>query len=233
MHCNIAPPQAANGVIPRKDLMRFPTIAIIVLSLAGCSRSTPTSAPTRVLENVDFPVGDFALSDQNGNPVSEKSLQGKVWIASFIFTHCPGPCKEVTATVTRLQKELANEPNVRFVSVTLDPRRDNEAVLRDYAKQAGADADRWAFLTGDEAAIHNLFEKHFKQSVGAKPGSGVKSGEEFTGHSTRLSAVDKKGVIRAFYDGARSTRLPPEEAEAEHQAAMKRLVEKVRELAKE
>lgn len=214
--------------------MKLLPAALVLLTLLGCTRSPkPTPPQARASENVEYPVGSFALTERSGKPVTEKDLRGKVWVASFVFTHCPGPCKEVTATVTRLQQELAGDPDVRFVSVTLDPKRDSEAVLRDYAKIAGADAERWLFLTGDESSIHDLFEKHFKQSVGAKPGQGVKPGEEFSGHSTRLSVVDKKGVIRAFYDGTRSTKLPPEEAEAEYQATLKRLIEKVRELAKE
>lgn len=206
----------------------------VSLWLTGCfqPKATVTTAH-RAAEDVAFPIGGFSLWSSTGQPISNEDLQGKVWIASFIFTRCPGPCKEVTATVARLQRELADIPDVRFVSITLDPKNDNGAVLQDYARIHGALPDRWLFLTGDETSIHDLFETRFKQSVGLKPGPNVKPGEEFTGHSTRLAVVDKKGVIRGFFDGTRSPRLPPAEADAEHEATVQRLIAKVRELVQE
>lgn len=204
------------------------------LSLTGCFPPKAVGTSTqRAAEDVTFPIGGFSLRSSTGQPISNEDLHGKVWIASFIFTRCPGPCKEVTATVARLQSELADIPDVRFVSITLDPKHDSANVLQDYARTHGALPDRWLFLTGDETIIHDLFETRFKQSVGLKPGPNVKPGEEFTGHSTRLAVVDKKGVIRGFFDGTRSPRLPPADADSEHEATVQRLIAKVRELVQE
>ena len=58
------------------------------------------------------------MGKRSGRKVSEKDLHGKVWVASFVFTRCTGPCPQVTATVTRLQDEL-NDPGVVFVTFTV------------------------------------------------------------------------------------------------------------------
>ena len=201
-------------------------LSIFFLAPAGCGR-TAGHRPPRAAENLDYPVGAFALIERNGAAVTDQTLRGKVWVASFVFTRCAGPCKEVTATVARLQKELAGEPDVRFVTFTVDPSRDDPATLRQYAAMANADADKWLFLTGDEAAIHGLLEKQFKQSVGEKN----RPGDEFGGHSTRLSVVDKKGVVRAVFDGVRDPRSP--DPEGDFADNLRRLEARVRELARE
>src|SRR5207237_235111 len=114
------------------------------------------------------PVGSFALTERSGKTVTDQDLKGKVWIASFVFTRCTGPCPQVTATIARLQSELAGEPDVRFVTFTVDPGRDDLATLRQYAAHFKADPERWLFLTGDEAAIHKLLQERFKQATGRK-----------------------------------------------------------------
>jgi cytochrome oxidase Cu insertion factor (SCO1/SenC/PrrC family) len=130
-----------------------------------------------------------------------------VWVASFVFTRCTGPCPAVTATVRRLQSELADQPDVRFVTFTVDPSRDNPDELKKYADLYQADPKRWLFLTGDEAAIHKMMEERFKLAVGRKEGPDVKEGDEFD-HSTRLSVVDKSGIIRATFEGIANDQRP-------------------------
>jgi cytochrome oxidase Cu insertion factor (SCO1/SenC/PrrC family) len=154
-----------------------------------------------------------------------------VWVASFVFTRCPGPCKSVTATVARLQAELPPDPDLRLITFTVDPARDDPAELRRYADIYKAHPDRWLFLTGDEETVHKLLQERFKQSVGERPGPGVKPGEEFAAHSTRLAVVDRKGVIRATFPG-----LPDDRAEdpaGEFEDGLKRLKEKVAALLRE
>jgi cytochrome oxidase Cu insertion factor (SCO1/SenC/PrrC family) len=141
-----------------------------------------------------------------------------------------GPCPQVTATVARLQQELQAEPDVKFVTFTVDPTTDNAGKLREYARHFHADSDRWWFLTGDEATIHKLMREQFKQAVERKSGEDVKPGDEF-GHSTRLLLVDKKGLIRYSFDGLANDQVPngPELFENN----LKSLRKHVRELAQE
>ena len=82
--------------------------AICATCLPACQRSP--SSETR--ENINYSVGDFTLTDRSGREVTAADLRGKVWIASFIFTRCSGPCPQVTAAMADLQKDFASQPDV-------------------------------------------------------------------------------------------------------------------------
>ena len=100
-------------------------VALICLSCLPSCRSPADDAS----EDVAFPVGDFTLTERDGREVHASDLAGKVWIASFIFTRCTGPCPRVTATMMRLEEEFADEADVRLVTFTVDPEYDTPEVL--------------------------------------------------------------------------------------------------------
>src|SRR5262249_42016710 len=116
-------------------------------------------------------VPAFELIERSGQSVSDTTLRGKVWIASFVFTRCTGPCPQVTRTMERLQKELnlARRDDVRLVTFTVDPERDQPKELQDYARHFQADPRKWLFLTGKKEDIHRLLREGFKVGVEEKP----------------------------------------------------------------
>jgi cytochrome oxidase Cu insertion factor (SCO1/SenC/PrrC family) len=206
-------------------------LPLVAVLFAGCGANARTGTNSGEPAHPDpgYPVGPFSLTERSGKTVTDKDLHGHVWVASFVFTRCTGPCPAVSSTVAMLQRDLKDEPNVKFVTFTVDPARDDLASLRDYAKIKGADPQRWLFLTGDEATVHKLLREQFKQAVEHKTGD-VKPGEEFD-HSTVLALVDKKGVIRGYYSGLRDDRFP--DADAAFEAELTRLKNRIRELARE
>ena len=110
-------------------------------------------------------VPDFSLIQRDGRRVTLADLRGKVWIANFIYTHCTDTCPLQSARMARLQEELRGEPDVRFVSITVDPELDTPEVLSEYANRFGADRDRWLFLTGEKRALYALAMEGFRLSV--------------------------------------------------------------------
>jgi cytochrome oxidase Cu insertion factor (SCO1/SenC/PrrC family) len=160
-------------------------------------KTTPEPTPADAFE-----VMPFALKERSGKPVSNDDLKGKVWVASFIFTRCSGPCPSVTGTVARLQSELdlANTPDLRLVTFTVDPDRDTPDELKKYADRYRAHPDRWLFLTGQEDEIHRLAKDGFKLGVSRSQDPDPPAGQEFD-HSTRLVVIDKAGRVRSFFDG--------------------------------
>jgi cytochrome oxidase Cu insertion factor (SCO1/SenC/PrrC family) len=107
-------------------------------------------------------VPDFALTDQRGRPVRRADLEGKVWIASFIFTNCAEECPLMIADMAQLQSDLALVADFRLVSISVDPERDTPTVLSQYADRFEADSERWLFLTGDKRAIYRLAREGFR-----------------------------------------------------------------------
>ncbi len=141
-------------------------------------------------------VPPFDVVSEQGTPVTQASYAGKVWIADFIFTSCGGICPVMTSRMKALADVLKDEPNVRFVSFSVDPDRDTVEALARYAKQAGADPSRWSFLRTDRDRIRALAREGFKLPVeDADP----KAGEPIL-HSSRFALVDAEGTIRGWYD---------------------------------
>jgi len=163
--------------------------------LAGCA--TPARpAPS----DVDYAVGEFSFTERGGRTVTREDLLGKIWVASFIFTRCSGPCPQITANMARLQGELAGDDNVALVTFTVDPRYDTPKVLRAYAARYGADPQRWLFLTGDQDKLYALIRNSFKSGVEQRQGAERTPGNEVL-HRTSLYVVDRKGHFRAYFDG--------------------------------
>jgi cytochrome oxidase Cu insertion factor (SCO1/SenC/PrrC family) len=154
----------------------------------------PAAAPAELPRLWQIP--DFSLTERSGRPVTLAQLQGHVWIADFFYTTCPGPCPMLTSRFSELQKELAAQPDLRFVSISSDPEKDTPAVLQKYAEhfQAG---DRWLFLTGDKKVIQDLANQGFKLSLVEDKTNPA----EPVIHSTKLVLVDRSGTVRGVYDG--------------------------------
>ncbi len=146
-------------------------------------------------------VPEFALTERSGQPLTLADLRGRIWIADFIFTHCAGPCPLMTAQMARLQRSLATANDVRLVSFTVDPERDTPPVLAAYAKEFGADPQKWFFATGPKKAIRELANKGFRLSAIDNTGPDRQPDEDTILHSTHFVLVDRAANIRGYYDG--------------------------------
>jgi protein SCO1 len=137
-------------------------------------------------------VPDFLLTSQTGAPFNRNSLNGKIWIADFIFTNCTSSCPRMSTQMSRLQAAVAEFPDVRLVSFSVDPQRDTQLVLAGYAQRYHAQPGRWFFLTGDPKTLDALDRRSFM--LGNVDGS--------LEHSTRFVLVDRQGRIRGYYGAA-------------------------------
>src|SRR4029434_312672 len=78
-------------------------------------------------------VPSFQFINQNGQPFGSAQLAGKIWIADFVYTTCPGPCPMISSRMSELQKPL-EKTDVHLVSFSVDPEKDTPQVLRGYAR---------------------------------------------------------------------------------------------------
>src|SRR6185312_4747014 len=101
-------------------------------------------------------VPEFTLTNQDNKSVSLGDLKGHIWIADLIYTHCSGSCPMITSRLASIQKSLFKTPEVKLVSISIDPDHDSPQALNDYAKMCGADTKQWSFLTGERKTILNL-----------------------------------------------------------------------------
>jgi cytochrome oxidase Cu insertion factor (SCO1/SenC/PrrC family) len=142
-------------------------------------------------------VPPFDLTERSGKALGLNDLTGKIWIASFVFTHCGEQCPMVNAQMVKLQKRFLHRDRLKLVTITVDPDRDSVQALSEYAKKLGAVDDKWFFLTGKKNKVEELVEKGFKLSAG----SSEEKGSSSMTHSLNLVLVDGSHRIRGYYDG--------------------------------
>lgn len=147
-----------------------------------------------------FDAPFFLLTERSGADVTTADLDGKVWVAGFVFTRCTQGCPAITGTMAKLQADLkvADRDDLRLVSFTVDPERDALDDLKKYAKTYGAHETKWLFLTGKEKLVRPLLKRGFKVVADKRPEP--KPGDEFD-HSSKLYLVDKLGRVRSTFDG--------------------------------
>ncbi len=84
----------------------------VLLAATGCVRHPELPVYGQVPE--------FQLISQTGQTFDRRQLDGKIWAADFIYTHCPGPCPRMSSQLQRVQTAVAELPNVRLVSFSVD-----------------------------------------------------------------------------------------------------------------
>ncbi len=129
---------------------------------------------------------EFKLTERNGKDIERSGLDGRVWVADFIFTRCPGPCPMMSLRAQELTRAL---PDLTMVSFTSDPEFDTPEVLAKYAVQYKANPKQWLFLTGPKNEMSRI-AKEFKFGGIDQPDM----------HSTRFVLVDGKAQVRGYYD---------------------------------
>src|ERR1700722_7150048 len=101
--------------------MKFLAVAALAVALVGCSGRV---TPLQILGEVP----QFELVSQDGQLFDSRTLAGKIWVADFIYTTCPGPCPRMTSQMREVQDAVLKIPHdiadVRLVSFTVDPAED-------------------------------------------------------------------------------------------------------------
>jgi len=183
--------RSGRGTIWKVTLILIPLVTLVLLlwlrnvEVATLRQRTVSSYGT---------VPSFQLINQNGQPFGSAQLAGKIWVADFIYTTCPGPCPMMSSRMSELQKPL-EKTDVRLVSFTVDPDKDKPEVLRGYAERLQVQPGRWDFLTGPKSAIYKLSHDDFKLAI-----SDGSDAQGIPVHSTRMVLVDRHGQIRGYYD---------------------------------
>jgi protein SCO1/2 len=145
-------------------------------------------------------VQDFSLTDQYGKPFASQQLEGKVWVANFIFTRCPSICPLFTQKMYEIQhrgRQLGEY--FHLVSFTVDPEFDKPDVLLAYAKEHKASPRMWSFLTGERDALKKTIVDGLHVQMTKE---GTDDDLMSIGHGGHFVLVDAKMQIRGYYDSS-------------------------------
>ena len=139
-------------------------------------------------------IPKFKFIDSEENLISRHDLNGKVWVADFIFTTCTMACPVMTGNMNLIHKAFKNDDQVRIVSISVYPEYDTPEVLKEYASRYNANTDRWHFLTGPEQNVKDVIKNGFKMG----------DYEDIIFHSEKFALIDQNGNIRGYYNGMKS-----------------------------
>ncbi|HVT30389.1 MAG TPA: SCO family protein [Lacipirellulaceae bacterium] len=132
-------------------------------------------------------VKDFTLTERSGKPFKSLDMRGRVWVATYFFTTCPGQCLRLNANI-QVMNAIPDLKDVTWVSITCDPDTDTLEALRKYADRFHADPERWLFCRGDLDYIKRVAK-----------GMGVFM--SLKGHQDFAIVFDKTGKLRGVFDG--------------------------------
>lgn len=150
----------------------------------------------------------FSFIEREGNALASENIEGKVWIADFIFTACQDECPLMNIEMQKIQDAFP-EGDVKMLSFSVDPETDTPERLRQYAEQFEA-GPHWLFFTGERDALHRFAIDDFKLSV--QPLETDASHEHHGGHapaaegttpflhSQKFVLLDHNRQIRGYYD---------------------------------
>ena len=169
---------------------------VVVLWLLGGLRGV--TAPAAI-------GGPFQLTDQTGQAVTEKNLQGKPTLIFFGFTHCPDVCPTSLFEISEILRAMggdADRVNAYFISV--DPERDTAAAMKDYLSSFDPHLKG---LTGDADAVAKVISG-FRVYAKKVP---LKDGDYTMDHTALIYLMDREGKFVSPFNLKRT----PEQAAAD------------------
>ncbi|MDL2144127.1 SCO family protein [Flavobacterium tructae] len=141
-------------------------------------------------------IADFSFVNQNGDTITQKNYEGKIYVADFFFTTCGSICPKMTTNLEDVQKAVLNNPKVMLLSHTVFPEVDSIPVLKAYAIKHGVVDSKWNLVTGDKKEIYTMARKSY---LAVKLGRPDQLYDMV--HTENFVLVDQKRRVRGFYDG--------------------------------
>ncbi len=139
----------------------------------------------------------FKFVNQDGDTITDKTYEGKIYVADYFFTTCKSICPKMATELLRVQEKFAYaKETVKILSHTVDPEHDSVPFLKAYANMVHADTKMWNFVTGDKKQLYDLARRGYL--LDALEGDG---GPDDFIHSEYLVLVDKEKHIRGIYKG--------------------------------
>lgn len=151
-------------------------------------------------------VRPFSFTDQDGKTITERNMDGKVYVVEYFFTTCTGICPKLNTNMRRVYDKFKNEPNFAILSHTCDPERDSVARLKWYADSLKVDTNKWLFLTGSKADLYNSARISYLLD---DPSNNLTQNinDQFL-HTQFFALVDKNGKVRKkIYDGLKKKEI--------------------------
>jgi protein SCO1/2 len=190
-------------------LVTLVLLVVIIVAVALQMNGKGKPAPLKSYKQ----AADFQLTSIEGENVSLQSTDGKARLIYFFYTSCPDVCYPTTLFLSKVQDILAVKgefaKTASILSVTFDPKRDTVERLKAFSGQYHPDYSGWKFLRGEEEATKELAKAYGAAVVKDNKGN-------FVTHTNSIVLIDKKGVIRRYYN-ANDLELTPKQIASDMQ----------------
>ncbi|MDB4925365.1 MAG: hypothetical protein JWR23_1421 [Mucilaginibacter sp.] len=155
---------------------------------------TKTADGKTVTDTVYQTIPAFKFVNQYGDSITNKNLDGNIYVADFFFTTCPSICPVMHRNMLTVYNAFKDAADVKIISHTIDPSHDSVAVLKKYADKLGIAGNKWWLLQGKKEDTYKLAASYLVSSpqVDAK--------EKYI-HDGYFILIDKQKRIRGQYDG--------------------------------
>ena len=179
-------------------MRRLFVLLLLITVLAGCSADAEWR--TKDISGL-MPALAFTLTSERGETVTAKDYPGKVNLLFFGYTSCPDICP---ATLGRLraaldQLDASEREQVQVLFVSVDPKRDDPARLREYTDAFGPD---FVGLTGTAEQLEALTKRYRTTYSLGEPD---KQGDYLVSHSSAVFAFDRQGEVQLLMRDADGT----------------------------
>ncbi|HVW96739.1 MAG TPA: SCO family protein [Mucilaginibacter sp.] len=155
---------------------------------------TKTVNGKQVTDTIYQTIPAFKFVNQYGDTITDKSLDGKIYVADFFFTSCPNICPVMHRNMLPVYNEFKNNADFRIISHTIDPKYDTVPVLKKYADKLGVTGNTWWFLLGDKDQTYGIAKNYLVSVPGRTP-----DGQYV--HDGYFILIDKQKRIRGTYLG--------------------------------
>ncbi|MBB5437433.1 protein SCO1/2 [Pedobacter sp. AK017] len=185
----------------------FLILLVFILSACGDAKKLPVLGPrtTETVKNADGTtrvdtvyktIPAFSFLNQDSVNITQDKFKDKIYIADFFFTSCTTICPTMHRNMKAIFEKYKDNPEVMYLSHTIDFKYDTPAVLKKYAQKLGVDDGRWQFVYGIKDSVYKIAEKDYLVAV--IEDTTAKDGYI---HQGWLVLIDKQKRIRGAYDG--------------------------------
>jgi len=191
----------------KKKILTYSIFAVLLLTGFYVSLSF-----TKGFFDVKLPVmsyvQDFSFTDQNGQTVTGKTVDGDIYVTNYFFTTCKGICPKMNFNLKGVYDKFKDHKDFAVISHSSMPETDSVPLLKAYEeKMLPNDHDnpaKWYFVTGDKDSLYKMARQSYL--LDNPNNSSVNINEAFI-HTQFIALVDKQKRVRGIYDGLKPTEL--------------------------
>ncbi|WP_415288743.1 SCO family protein [Brevundimonas sp. S1H14] len=164
--------------MPRRPVILFAAACAVIALALGLITMVVVGGRQQAAQTTDAATGQplvggpFTLTDQDGQAVTEKILEGKWSLVFFGFTYCPDYCPTTLGVLNAVQERMGDKAkDLQIVFISIDPERDTPQMLKDYLSSDGF-PDGVIGLTGTPEQVAQVAKEYraFYQKVGEGEG---------------------------------------------------------------